>query len=174
MRKSLIVALSLLFVVTGCGKSDSEKIKSKYGSSNEKIVKKLESKDDMKTYFGDLMVLDDNLLSNQLGVRVEDVENYVGAIPYVLDSKFYIAIKPKKDNKKRVKESLDAYASQLENRIRDEINMNTEMSEETKVDYTKKADMVKNHLAKEVNGYYVYISSEDNEKVLKIMTENLK
>lgn len=174
MKKGLIIAISLVFLLTGCGKTDSERIKSKYGSSNEKIVESLSNKDDASTYFGDLMVLDDNTLSNQLGIRVIDVENYVGSIPYVLDSRFYIAVKPKKDTKERIKESLDIYASYLENRILDEINMNEEMSEEQKADYTKKAEMVKNHLEKEVNGYYIYISSEDNEKVLETITENLK
>ena len=166
MKKFLVVATVFLLALTGC-KNKSEKIQSKYGDQNKDVVNSLNDTKDEKLYFADLMVLDDNTLQTQFGLTVDEVENYVGAVPYILDSRFYVAIKPTSESKDKVKRMLKSYAANLEQRLSDLV---TDEDEESKA----KLEMIKNHMEKEVNGYYVYISSSDNEKVLKIIEKKLE
>ncbi|MBQ9182093.1 MAG: DUF4358 domain-containing protein [Bacilli bacterium] len=174
-KKVLILTAVFSLLLTGCGKTKSEQIESKYGTQNETITKSLNDLKITETEnFSGLMILDDNTLYTQLGITVDDVQNYVGALPYVLDSKFYIAIKPASSSKEKVKKAIDTYISNLALKFQDDPISSEGMSEEEKNAHTASLNMLNNHLEKEIDGYYIYISSSDNEKVLKIIQENLK
>ena len=167
MKKLLVIVIAGTLLLTGCGKTDKEKRESKYGKENNSITEKLSGMEE----FSGLMILNDATLASQIGLTLDDVENYLGALPYTLDSKFYVAIKPKKGSEDLVKQALDIYTTVLLSKLENSLE-NT--SDEEKSNLQTQIDMINNHMEKEINGYYVYISSSDNDSVLKIIKENLK
>lgn len=157
MKKIVIVLLITIGIITGCKEKTIEET---YGKQNEEIkeeLKKLEFGNEESKYFNNLMVLDSNTLRTELGIREEQVENYVAAVSYERNGNYYIVIKPKEKYKERVKSSLEIYTSVLK----------AGATEESK-------QILDKSINTEINGYYVYISSQDNEKVLNIIKSKLK
>lgn len=103
------------------------------------------------------MILSSNTLRTELGIREEQVENYIAAVSYERNGNYYIIIKPKEEYKERVKSALEIYTSVLKDGATEEAKQILDKSINT-----------------EINGYYVYISSQDNEKVLNIIKDKLK
>lgn len=161
MKKSTVITLSTLIIVlliTGCGCNKSKEI-----DKNEKVNNKINSKiqdmslGDSKIFEG-LIVLNDNTLETQLGINRNFVENHaIGISMYNNFPKLYMIIKPKKENKKIVKQALDLYLNKIKENVKDD----------DKPKYEKA-------LKQEYNGYYVYIVSDDNEKVFSKIKEYLK
>ena len=172
--KKFIVALSILLLVTGCGKTAAEKLEAKYGKDNTKLQTNLEKLDVSKVdnYFTGLFKLDNNGLETNLGLTLSDVENYIVAVPYVEDAKMYIIVKPASGKDARVKSQIKTYLSTLENKLRQQVEMATD--ETVKATYTAKADLVKNRLEKTLNGYLIYIVSTDNNAVYNVIEDALK
>lgn len=157
MKKIVIVLLITIGIITGCKEKTIEET---YGKQNEEIkeeLKKLEFGNEESKYFNNLMVLDSNTLRTELGIREDQVENYVAAVSYERNGNYYIVIKPKEEYKERVKSSLEIYTSVLK----------AGATEESK-------QILDKSINTEINGYYVYISSQDNEKVLNIIKSKLK
>ncbi len=156
--KKIVIVLIITLMLTGCGKVKT--IEEKYGKENAKIkeeLKELTFGSEEKKYFSDLMILDSNTLRTELGIREEKVENYIAAVSYEKNGNYYIIIKPKDDEKEYVKNALDSYAEHLKN-----------IADKTANQLLDKS------VSDEINGYYVYISSNDNEKVLSIIKDKLK
>lgn len=156
--KKIIIVLVATLVLTGCGKTKT--IEEKYGKNNTEIqeeLKELTFGIEEKKYFSDLMILDSNTLRTELGIREEKVENYIGAVSYERNGNYYIIIKPKESKKEYVKKALDSYAEHLKNTA----------NEESK-------PLLDKSISEEINGYYVYISSNENDKVLNIIKDKLK
>lgn len=172
--KKILVTLSILLLVTGCGKTAAEKLEAKYGEDNTKLQTKLQNLDVSKVdnYFTGLFKLDNNGLETNLGLTLSDVENYVVAIPYIEDARMYIIIKPAAGKEARVKSQVKTYLETIENKMRQQAQMATE--EERKTMYIAKADLVKNRLEKKENGYYVYVVSADNNAVYNVIKEAIK
>ncbi len=154
LRNSIFLLLVLL-LITGCGcNKKKEKTDKKI---NEKIEENVTNMND--EVMNSLVSIDENMLMTQFGLASNEVEYFVAKIPSYNETKpkFYIAVKPAKGKKELVKKALDIYVNSLKDRA----------SEKEKNEYDKV-------LKKENNGYIIYILSEDNEKVYKIITSNLK
>lgn len=177
MKKILLTLFVTLFILTGCGKTVEEKRESKYGNQNNEISNSLANlqigKDGLES-FKDLMILDDNTLGTELGLTLNDVENYIAAVPTALDSRLYIIIKPKSGSEEKVKKAISIYFDNIEQRLGDGTSLGDNATEEEKKLQEEKIKMVQNHLEKQVNGYYVYIISSDNDAVFKVVENNLK
>lgn len=158
--KKIVIVLALILLVTGCGSKEAKTVEEKHGKENKEItesLKKLEFGTEEEKYFDNLMILDSNTIRTELGIREERVENYVAAVSYERNGNYYIAIKPKEEWKDYVKNALDLYTKTLKEQATEE---------------TKK--ILDNSINTEINGYYVYISSNDNDKVLSILKSKLK
>lgn len=157
MKKIIIVLLITIGIITGCKENTIEET---YGKQNEEIKEELKTLtfgEEEKKYFNDLMILSSNTLRTELGIREEQVENYIVAVSYERNGNYYIIIKPKEEYKERVKSALEIYTSVLKDGATEEAKQILDKSINT-----------------EINGYYVYISSQDNEKVLNIIKDKLK
>lgn len=149
--KKIIIVLVMTLILTGCGKEKT--LEEKYGKENDVIKEELKEQENFK----DLMILDSNTLRTELGIREEKVENYIAAVSYERNGNYYIAIKPKEEEKEYVKVALDSYVEHLKN-IADK----------------EAKKLLDNSISTEISGYYVYISSSDNDKVLEIIKDKLK
>ena len=157
MKKIIIVLLITIGIITGC---KEKTIEEPHGKQNEEIKEELKTLtfgEEEKKYFNDLMILSGNTLRTDLGIREEQVENYIAAVSYERNGNYYIIIKPKKEYKERIKSALEIYTSVLKDGATEEAKQILDKSINT-----------------EINGYYVYISSQDNEKVLNIIKDKLK
>lgn len=157
MKKIIIVLLITIGIIIGCKEKTIEET---YGKQNDEIKEELKTLtfgEEEKKYFNDLMILNSNTLITELGIREEQVENYIAAVSYERNGNYYIIIKPKEEYKERIKSALEIYTSVLKNGATEEAKQILDKSINT-----------------EINGYYVYISSQDNEKVLNIIKDKLK
>lgn len=157
MKKIIIVILLTIGIITGC---KEKTIEDTYGKTNDEIKQELKTLtfgEEESKYFDDLMILDSNTLRTELGIREERVENYIAAVSYERNGNYYIVIKPKEEYKEKVKSALELYTSVLKDGATEEAKQILDKSINT-----------------EINGYYVYISSQDNEKVLNIIKDKLK
>lgn len=183
MKKILYLSLVALVLVTGCGKSEEEKQK-ELKENNKNIVTNIESLEvNGINEFKGLMVLDDNTMETELGLTQKDYENYISQVPYYLDSRLYIVIKPKEGKTDRIKRQIDLYISNITQRLEMEKNnivtTYDEQGNEIKnpVDTTEidsKIAMINNMAKEEYNGYLIYVSSNSNDKILEIIKNNLK
>lgn len=157
MKKIIIVLLITIGIITGCKEKTIEETHGKQNDEIKEELKTLTFGEEEKKYFNDLMILSSNTLRTELGIREEQVENYIAAVSYERNGNYYIIIKPKKEYKERIKSALEIYTSVLKDGAMEEAKQILDKSINT-----------------EINGYYVYISSQDNEKVLNIIKDKLK
>ena len=157
MKKIIIVLLITIGIITGCKEKTIEETHGKQTEEIKEELKTLTFGEEEKKYFNDLMILSSNTLRTELGIREEQVENYIAALSYERNGNYYIIIKPKKEYKERIKSALEIYTSVLKDGATEEAKQILDKSINT-----------------EINGYYVYISSQDNEKVLNIIKDKLK
>lgn len=158
--KKILILITLMLLITGCGKSKNTTVEERHGKTNKEItesLRKLEFGAEEEKYFGNLMILDSNTIRTELGIREERVENYVAAVSYERNGNYYIAIKPKKEWEEYVEKALDSYTK----------NLKENGSDETKI-------LLDKSIKEEYKGYYIYISSNDNDKVLSILKDKLK
>lgn len=166
MKKSIIIILitTCLIFITGCT-DKVEKIESKNDKVNKNILEIVENKGEIEQ----LQLIDENILLTSLGLTTNQVDDYIGKIPvYNSPSSYmYIAIKPKKGSEDSVRRALDLYVSDLENKL-----SQTKIDEKTgeqKIIETQSSKQIKNMLKKEYKGYYIYISSNENDEIFKIL-----
>ena len=76
MKKILI--LLCLILITGCSDKQEENKYQKYEEDNKKIVEKIQNIeiDGIKEFEG-LMVLDNNTIETEMGLTINDLENYI-------------------------------------------------------------------------------------------------
>jgi len=102
--------------------------------------------------YGMTMNIDDESLEQVFKIKPEDLEEYLIAIPAMnVRTNSYFIVKPKADKEDTVKEALEAYMKNLE----------TQMENYLADQYS----LIEERLEKEYGGYYIYIISNDNEKV---------
>lgn len=158
--KKILILITFMLIITGCGKNKNTTVEERHGKQNKEItenLRKLKFGAEEEKYFDSLMVLDSNTIRTELGIREERVENYVAAVSYERNGNYYIAIKPKKDWEEYVENALDLYTK----------NLKENASTDTKV-------LLDKSIKEEYKGYYIYISSNDNDKVLSILKDKLK
>lgn len=158
MKKLVLSLMSILLVVglvTGC----KNKKENKEAKTDNELNKKLESiKIEETNIFEGLDILNDNTLETQIGINRNYVESHaIGISMYGNTKKLYMIVKPKKENKKIVKQALDLY---IERKLEDAPKEDKELYEKA--------------LKQEYNGYYVYIVSNNNEEIFNKLKEYLK
>ena len=117
-----------------------------------------EIKDCKGQIFGALMQLDDDMLSQQLGIEKDMVEEYLIKVPMMItNSHTYAIIKPSEGKKADVKEKMDTYMKNLE----------TQWETYLPDQY----ELVKNRLVEEYGDYLIYIVSSDNEIVFNAIKD---
>lgn len=167
--KKIFTLCAVLILLTACGKTDIEKLDDKYGKNNDVIKEELDKITiaDVDNYFSGLFKYDENGLITNLGLSTKELENFVVAMPYGNQPKFYIILKPKADKelKARVISQVETRISTMENQIR--LTSESITDEETKKQVIAQADLIKNHLKEEYKGYLIYICSNENTKVLE-------
>ena len=90
----------------------------------------------------------------------EDVEEYAGKTSMmIVSASSYMIMKPAEGKKEAVKEAMADYMAKQE--------------EQWGAYLPAQYDLVKNRLETEVEGYLVYVVSEDNDAVLKAIKNNI-
>lgn len=158
MKKILIILTTILFITgCGCSKNKVTTVDERHGKLNQEIqekIKNIDFGDDNKS-FENTMIITMDTIRTEFGIREARVENFVASVSYERDGHYYIAIKPKKGWEDYVKDALESYSEIMREQQSDN-------------------ELIKNSINTEYNGYYIYISSEDNNKVLDILKANLK
>lgn len=149
MKKISVCLICLLFV-SGCGNDTKVDIDDKIDSEN---------------LISNMQVIDDNMLKTEFGINVDNVIDYSSGINMVSDD-IYVALKPKKGKEELIKNSLDNYFLNLETQY-------IEYEDDIVIE-NEKYNKIKNRYYEEYNGYYIYIVSSNNDKVLDIIKNNLK
>ena len=150
MKKIGIVLLVGIVLLTGCGKTIDEKNEGK----NEEIINNVKDKD------------------TSLGLVKDEVDDYVGSIPAYNDpsENMYLAVKPSKENEKRVKSALDTYVSVLIDRV----TQAGFEGEDKPNNNQSKIDMLNNMTKEEYNGYYIYVSGAEKDTIIKQIKDLIK
>lgn len=173
LKNILIGAVITISAValTGC-KVNTEKVEDKNVDTNKKISETTKSE-----VIEGLQLLDSNILLTSLGLEVEDVTDYVGKIPVYNrpEGTMYVAIKPAKGKKDKVKRALDLYVSDLESKLTDNTpeGVEQEETEETKA-RAAELKLIKDITKEEYKGYYIYVSGANKDSVLKILKDRVK
>ena len=128
------------------------------GNKNNTILDKIiENK---KKVFTNLIKINEVKLKDLNIVNGENLEKYLMKISSnINNSDLYFIVKPKKDKKLEVEESINKYFNKLEEKFK---NNETELNK------------IKNKTITNTNDYLIYIISSDNEKVLKTIKNELK
>ena len=187
MKKTLLVAVAALTLLTGCGK-DKEKDKfEKYEESNNQVVSDVKDiiLEDGSNEFANMMVLDNNTLETQFGLTINDVDNYVAQVSYELNARMYLAFKPAEGKADRVKKLVELYIDSVKTRLqmeKDNMQPTTTTNEAgetvtvqpdtTHID--EQLNMIENMVREEYNGYLIYIASSSNDQILTKLKASLK
>ena len=124
--------------------------------SNKDLLKIV--KNSKSSIFANMMDVPVESIEDVLGIKKEQVEEFVMATPMmIVRSDTYIIVKPSEGNKKAVKEKIDEYMANLE----------TQWETYLPAQY----ELVKNRLEKELGDYLVYIVSIDNDLVYKTIKD---
>lgn len=174
--KKIGIMLLCIFAISGCGITNNKKEEQK--KENNEIVNEIEKleiagENEINGLFDGLLVLDDNSISSNLGLTNVHYENYIAKIPMHLDSRFYIVIKPKEKYKDAIKNRMNLYITDIEQRLTNEKENILANDLEQLNAINAKIIMVQNCLKEEYKGYLIYISSSDNNKVLNIIKSGL-
>ena len=126
--------------------------------NNEDIFKLMKSSENL--IFNNIISLEDkDSIKNQFDIDVNDLEEYLFALPsFITQSNSYIIVKPKKDKYVEVKKALDTYMTKYE--------------EQWKVYLQDQYVLVRDRLFKDDSGYLIYIISTDNDKVFDVIKNN--
>lgn len=167
-----LLALAGVILINSNKTPNNEKIE----KDNEEVNEEISS---IKTdaIIDNLQVLDSGILLTSLGLTEEEVKDYIGKIPVYNEPNgtLYIAIKPEKDTKDRVKNSLDIYIDNLKSKLKDEENI-TDDEQQTTENNTNNQELqlLENMIKEEYNGYYIYVSGKDQDKIFDILKKRVK
>ena len=129
-------------------------------SDNEKALS-LIKEEGYPALFGMMGEVTDEVLSTTFNINSEDVLEYAGKTSMmIVSASGYMIIKPAEGKKEVVKEAMADYMAKQE--------------EQWGSYLPSQYDLVKNRLETEVEGYLVYIVSEDNDAVLKAIKNNIE
>lgn len=158
MKKILVLIIVVATVfVAGCGKDKKNELNVKYTKVDSEIKEEINKID---INMEDISV---DRLKTEYGIKLDLVENYISGIN---EPDLYIAIKPKEGKEEIVKKALKIYFENLEVRLSNYDN-------DGKVIETEELKRVKNRVEEEINGYYVYIVSSNNEEILKVIKDKI-
>lgn len=111
--------------------------------------------------FTTLMEMDSATLKQSWNVDTNLLDAYVAKMPMMnVKANLYAILKPKEGKKEEIKEQVDNYLASYE--------------EQWSTYLPDQHEMVKNRSFEEINGYLVYVISEDNEAVLNVVRQALK
>lgn len=163
------VALTAL-LLAGCsfGKSIDAK--------NEDVIRKI-SKETKSTVIDNLQLVDENILLTSIGLEAKDVKDYIGKIPMYNrpEGTLYIAIKPAKGSEDKVEDALDSYIDGLKSKINMEAKTTVVGAEEKKTDTSKKElEYLKNITKEKYKGYFIYVSGDKKDTIVKLLKERVK
>lgn len=166
---SIITIIFIGIVMTGCQSKD-EKTDIKNANINNEVS---ENVDDKETVYN-LQFIDSNILSTSLGLSTNDVEDFMGKIPVynMPEGTMYVAIKPKKGNEEKVKRALDLYVSSLESNLTEYVIDET-TGEQTVVE-SEELKLLKDITKEEYEGYYIYVSGKEKEKIIEVLKSEIK
>lgn len=157
LKKILVVVLTSLCLI-GCGsKGEAE---SKNYIINSQVWTDLSEVDfDGETPFKQENLVDNSDLSNY-GIKLSDFDYIeVSMSQSALDPSMIVLMKPAKDKEQDCKAQIENFIVSRSSAYRD---YNPEAS-----------NMIDNYLSEEAEGYYVYIVSNDNNKLLEIIKNNI-
>ncbi len=128
-------------------------------SDNDKALS-LIKEEGYPSLFGMMGEVTDEVLSTTFNINTEDVEEYAGKTSMmIVSASSYMIMKPAEGKKEAVKEAMADYMAKQE--------------EQWGAYLPAQYDLVKNRLETEVEGYLVYVVSEDNDAVLKAIKNNI-
>ena len=165
-KKVLLITLaSILLFNTGC--------------SNEKQLKKNEDpnkeistlKKGDQEVFNNMMVLDDNTIETEIGLRKDYLDNYMIGVTTQSRTGMYIAVKVKKDYKEKVEKLINNYLASIDVYLEDS-KAYLDDAGKAEVDVRKK--MYKEIYKEEYKGYNIYIASTEKDAILKILKDRIK
>lgn len=108
--------------------------------------------------FAMLMEVDAESLEDYLGIKKEDVEEYLIELPVtIVSSQSYFVIKPKAGKEATVKEAMKEYMANQE--------------EQWSTYLADQYELVKNRKETKLGDYLIYIISKDNDKVLSAIKD---
>ena len=161
--KLLLGVFVLVVFLSGCGSDNSSGSEATSKSLDINLVKSnvkaLKIDDD--TPFADDANINDSDSIETYGLDVDLLDEYVIYLPSaVVNASMYIVAKPKEGEesvvKYQIKELFDKYYNAYNGY------------------YPKEAKLIEGRMEKELSGYYIYIVSNDNEKVYNAIKESLK
>ena len=174
LKKVLLGGLVVVSAIslTGCKKINTENIEKKNVETNKKV-----SETTKNETIENLQLIDSNILLTSLGLEVEDVSDYVGKIPVYnrAEGTMYVAIKPAKNKKDKVKRALELYVSDLESKLTD-LRTEEEKKEENEEEKRKAEELklLKALKKEEYKGYFIYVSGKNTDQIMKILKERVK
>lgn len=148
--KKVIYTIFILLILSGCNNDDEVKEK-----------KNIEINKNLEPVFNDLNVLTDNNFESIIGIPLKDVEKYIVAVPYGVDNKIIIAIKPIDGSNGKVSKAVNLYLENINYRL----NMNSSDNDEQL--------LIQETLEEEYNGYYVYIVGENVNETFQLVKKFL-
>lgn len=158
MTKKLISVFALLamfLTLAGCSNGNQKNTTFDTNAAQSAI-------EELNIYPMMVQVTDSDLAT--IGLTSDKIEKYMISIPLMnVQSSLYIAVLPKQGQEKAVKDELDAYMKVYEN---------------TWAQYLPdQSQLVENRMMSEIKTgegtYYVYIISEDNQKVFDAMKKGI-
>lgn len=169
MKKISLILISLM-LLTGCNNKEKELEKIK--QNNENIISKIENIDiNLQENNEKLLNINETTLETLFGIVPNEVENYIISVPRYNFTSLYIIIKPSKGYEQKIKTSINNYLTLIKNIYNSTygtINMET-------LEYESEfSDRLDNCLEEEYNGYYIYLVTDKNTEILKMLKENLK
>ena len=131
-------------------REESEYLIAVASSSQDELMKTI--RNSKNPLFSNMMEVPIESIEDTLGIKEEQVEEFLMATPMmIVRSDTYIIVKPSDGNKEVVKEKLDEYMANLEKQ------WETYLPEQY--------ELVKNRLEKQLGDYLIYIVSIDNDLV---------
>lgn len=122
-----------------------------FSDNNTTILEKI--KETKTPVFGILVDIDKDSINSLLGIKNDDLDEFLVKNSVITQANSYYILKPKKGKKKEIKETMDVYMKSLE--------------EQWKTYLPSQYELVKNRVEEEYGDYLIYIISSNNDLVLK-------
>lgn len=170
MKKILSILTIIILLTSGCDNKKKENKKIDEPDTKNQITNDTKIVIDDQDVLKNMNVVNKNNIIAQLGVKVDDVENYFGAVSYAGGIETYFAVKPAKGKEEKLDKSYDLVILNK----RTDLEMQKNEDGTYPEDIQKKLNILDNALKTEYNGYKILIISEDTNKALEAIKPNLK
>jgi len=160
--KKIIIIITLLSLITGCGNKTKEEEK----DTKNKLTEDTGIVINEENIFDGMLIIQKSNFENQIGISLDKIESYFAAVPNFADAKIYIAIKPKEENIELVNKAIKSFLESQ--RIKLEVTASKdEEGNITDTEILQKIELINNYSYYEYNGYYVYIVDSNSDVIFE-------